>query len=450
VVVGACLAVAAASLAVQNAADFDPWGWIVWGREVLHLSLNTTQGPSWKPGAVVFTTIFALFGGIAPSLWLVAVRLGALLAVVAAYRIAGRIGGRFAGLVAAALVLVMHGFLPGALLGQAEPLMVGCLLFAVDRALLGYERASLMLFLLASSLRPEVWPLLAAYSLYLWLKSPMPKRWIVAAWGLLVLLWFGGDWWGSGNPFLSSTRAKEFVLSHANQHFSSPGLSTLKLASGYLHRPAILVFIVAVAVAVTRRARVVLVLAMATLAMLVTVAVMAQDGYPVLDRFLFGTLALAYVVIGIGVGYVVRIGSGGRPARAVLAAAVVIALLAPLAITNAGKWAAEVRTTQQWSDGVNTLPRLIAAAGGRERVVGCRGSLTTYFLMSPALAWDLNLPMTHIVTFHHSVSGLLFIRERDHVRGFETQKPVRSQTIARIPGWRVVRVVGRQGPASGC
>src|SRR5947209_4182365 len=37
-----CIAIAGGSLIVQNAADFDPWGWIVWGREVLHLHLSTS------------------------------------------------------------------------------------------------------------------------------------------------------------------------------------------------------------------------------------------------------------------------------------------------------------------------------------------------------------------------------------------------------------------------
>jgi hypothetical protein len=36
----------------------DSWSWIVWGREVLHFSLDTTSGSSWKPLPVLFTTVF--------------------------------------------------------------------------------------------------------------------------------------------------------------------------------------------------------------------------------------------------------------------------------------------------------------------------------------------------------------------------------------------------------
>ena len=54
--VGGALAVAALSLLLPYALAFDPWAWAVWGREVWHLSLDSTSGPSWKPFPVVFTT----------------------------------------------------------------------------------------------------------------------------------------------------------------------------------------------------------------------------------------------------------------------------------------------------------------------------------------------------------------------------------------------------------
>ena len=53
---------------------YDPWAWIIWGREITHLDLNTVSGPSWKPLPVLFTTPFALFGDdAAPALWLLIV-----------------------------------------------------------------------------------------------------------------------------------------------------------------------------------------------------------------------------------------------------------------------------------------------------------------------------------------------------------------------------------------
>ena len=72
--------------------SYDPWSWVVWGREVFdpHLSFFVGGGPSWKPLPVVFTAVFGLFGGAAPTLWVIAARAGGLLGVVAAYRLASR------------------------------------------------------------------------------------------------------------------------------------------------------------------------------------------------------------------------------------------------------------------------------------------------------------------------------------------------------------------------
>ena len=28
---------------------YDPWAWLIWGRELLHGGLETAAGPSWKP-----------------------------------------------------------------------------------------------------------------------------------------------------------------------------------------------------------------------------------------------------------------------------------------------------------------------------------------------------------------------------------------------------------------
>ena len=64
----ACLALAALTLLEPSAPTYDPWAWIIWGREVTRLGLDTAGGPSWKPLSVVFTTVFALFGSAAPAL----------------------------------------------------------------------------------------------------------------------------------------------------------------------------------------------------------------------------------------------------------------------------------------------------------------------------------------------------------------------------------------------
>ena len=103
--VAACLAVGLLSLLLPSTPTYDPWSWIIWGREILHGDLSTVSGPSWKPLPVLFTIPFSLTGDAAPDLWLAVARAGGLLAVALAFRVAYRLApppyGWLAGAVAA-------------------------------------------------------------------------------------------------------------------------------------------------------------------------------------------------------------------------------------------------------------------------------------------------------------------------------------------------------------
>ena len=55
-----CAALAAISAGVlPTVPSYDPWSWVVWGREVFdpHLGFFVGGGPSWKPLPVVFTAV---------------------------------------------------------------------------------------------------------------------------------------------------------------------------------------------------------------------------------------------------------------------------------------------------------------------------------------------------------------------------------------------------------
>ena len=61
-----CIVLGALSAAVlPTIPSYDPWSWIVWGREITdpHLNFVISGGPSWKPLPLVFTTIWGVFGG---------------------------------------------------------------------------------------------------------------------------------------------------------------------------------------------------------------------------------------------------------------------------------------------------------------------------------------------------------------------------------------------------
>src|SRR5213595_1937066 len=72
--IAGCFALAAVSLLLPSVPTQDSWSWIVWGREVAHLDLDTSAGSSWKPLPVLFTSVWSLFGDAAPGLWIMTAR----------------------------------------------------------------------------------------------------------------------------------------------------------------------------------------------------------------------------------------------------------------------------------------------------------------------------------------------------------------------------------------
>ncbi|HEV2770309.1 MAG TPA: hypothetical protein VGV40_09025, partial [Solirubrobacteraceae bacterium] len=80
----ACVALAAATLLLPGAPTYDPWAWLLWGRELWSLELSTAEGPAWKPLTVALAAPLTLFGAAAPDLWLALARAGALAGVALA------------------------------------------------------------------------------------------------------------------------------------------------------------------------------------------------------------------------------------------------------------------------------------------------------------------------------------------------------------------------------
>ena len=58
---------------------YDPYGWLIWGRETLAGTLDLGGAPSWKPLPYLFTVPYSVFGHFALWLWMttaVAISLG--------------------------------------------------------------------------------------------------------------------------------------------------------------------------------------------------------------------------------------------------------------------------------------------------------------------------------------------------------------------------------------
>ncbi|MBV8988700.1 MAG: hypothetical protein JO372_09090, partial [Solirubrobacterales bacterium] len=216
------------SLLIPSTPSYDPWAWLVWGREIAHLNLKTTSGPTWKPLTVIFTTVFSVSGKAQPDLWLVVARTGALMALAMTFKIAWRftrqlvqapadatrgvrvvvaLPALLAGLLAAASLVDSRGFIADNALGYSEGLMTALVLIALDRHLDGARRQAFVVGFAAALDRPELWLLWGPYGLYLWWKDPGARKLVLALFALIPVLWFLPEYWGSGHLFRGVTRA---------------------------------------------------------------------------------------------------------------------------------------------------------------------------------------------------------------------------------------------------
>jgi hypothetical protein len=446
-----CLAAAALSLLLPATPTYDPWAWIIWGREITELDLSTESGPSWKPLPIVFTTLFAPLGDAAPDLWLLVARTGALLALVLTFRLAYRLAGRgglglFSGAVALAGLVLSTRWVRVSAVGNTEGLLVAFVLLAVERHLEGARRQAFALGVGAALLRPEVWPFLALYALYLWRAEPRSHRLLVALLVLVPALWFGPELWGSGDPLRASTRAR--APNPGSPAFADqPALEVLRLARDSVVAPIAIGFALGLAGALAglarRRARLVLLaLALAALAWVAIVAAMTEAGYAGNPRYLVLAAALACVVAGVAWGRLVELAArlAGRldarlstPLRALLPL-VLVAGAIPLSLEPVRALPDQLGSLRNQADLYDDLGPTVERAGGREAVTACGHAYTGPYQV-PALAWHLRLHLDE-VGFQPRPPGVLF--RRRGARGPEPEGGARFRPIVSTREWDVV------------
>ena len=185
---------------------YDPYGWLVWGKLTIHLKLDTNGAPSWKPLPFLFTVPFAFVGKYQLWLWMVTSVAISLSGLVFAWRIAFRLtastperryASYAAGLFAAVFVLGLwdsvshYSYLHYILSAESDTMIVSICLAAIDAHLSGRRRWAFWLWWLGALGRPEVWPYLGIYAVWMWFSTPTYRRWIVAGVVLQPLLWFG-------------------------------------------------------------------------------------------------------------------------------------------------------------------------------------------------------------------------------------------------------------------
>ncbi len=409
-VILACLAIAAVTLLFPSTPTYDPWAWLLWGREILHLDLVTDGGPSWKPLPVIFNVPFSLFGaGAEPYLWMWIARAGAVLSLAMSFRLARRVvgpgpAGLIAGGFAAAFLLTTYQYVRDSMLGNSEALLAAIFLWAFERHLDGRRDHALYLGFAAALLRPEVWPFLGIYGIWLWFDdSELRLRLVLLALAIPVL-WFGPELWGSGQPFRASSRATKPNPGSA-AFADHPGL---EVAKRFLQRTVIplqVATLLAVATAAVsfvraRREAATLWLFGIGVAWILLVAFMTEHGYAGNQRYLVVTTAAVCVLGGIGVARVfqaveagvTRLSGNARTGFAVAAGIFVVGLigLSPVIKNKVDNVRVTLDELRYEASLWQTLPGAVEKAGGRERLLAC-GNVYSGPFQTQMVAFEMGL-----------------------------------------------------------
>jgi hypothetical protein len=397
-VVGVCVALSALSLLVPAAVTYDAWAWLTWGREVAHLDLVTAGGPSWKPLPVMVTMVLSLFGDAAPALWLVVARTGALLALAAAFVLGRRLAGRVAGALAAVLLVLTPDrearFTRLLAEGHTGPLEAALFLWAIERLLAGRHTAAWWLGVALALLRPEAWPFLLVYGVWLWRHDPARRRIIGATAILVPVLWFGGDAWGSGDPLRGADLAQvaegdgQVRLEYAAKRVARCVIAPVWVLAGF-----------AVVAAWRRRDRVPALLAgLAGGWALIVVAMSVVLRYAALSRFLLPVAALACVLAGAGAVWAVRsVPMSWRPLAMAALGLVLVGFSAPR-VGGLGETLAYGSDRVYFEHDIDTA---ITDAGGPQALRACGGRVAVDHsgqanAIRTALAWKLDLPLSAV------------------------------------------------------
>ena len=307
-----CVLLAAASLALPSALGYDPYAWVVWGRELAHLDLSTTGGPSFKPLPVLVTAVLSPLGDLTPDAWALIVRAAGLLGVVFAFRVAARFAGVAGGAAAALAAALAASQARNGLQGYSEPLLICLALGAVDMHLGGRTRWAFALGALGALVRPELWALLALYAAYTWASDPAFRPALAGTLLAVPALWIGLDWWGSGDLLHGGSVARSTPPESAALT-DRPAFTVVRRSAELVTAAVLAAAAVAVALAVRRRVGVVMVLGLATALWVTAVAVMAELGFTGNIRYLAVPAGLLAVLGGIGVGWLLESAApGGR------------------------------------------------------------------------------------------------------------------------------------------
>ena len=363
--------------------SYDGFGFLVWGKQVLHWNLNTDGAPSWKPLPFLFTLPYAVTGGAQMFLWMSTAVAGAVLGAVFAARVAFHLTGmggdgferRYAPYVAGAFaglgVLGINTLAHLVLIANSDALIVAALLAAVDCHLIGRRRLCFGMLILASLGRPEAWVFAGLYGLWLMWTDRTPSMWLMVIAGLIFIpaFWFSIPALTSKSWFISGDLAlNQQTVIHGNKI-----VGVVDRFRSLYELPMQLAGLIGVVLAVLRRDRTTLLVVAAAALWLVIEIAFAYHGWSAVNRYMIEPAAVMVAVGGAGIGWLLsdtRTTGVLRWLGPVVALGLIVAL-APGARSRARTMRGLIEDSRHSAKMIDRLRGVIAKEGGPDAIKAC-------------------------------------------------------------------------------
>jgi hypothetical protein len=378
---GADVLAAAIALRWANTRPgYDPYGWLIWGYQTLHGSLDLGGAPSWKPFTYIFDVPFALFGHWALYIWmLTSVSIsfaGAIFGARIAYRLTGagserRWAAWVAALFAGASVLGIQDYFHYLMSVQSDPMLVTVSLAAIDCFLCKRYAWAWWLGVLVGLGRPEVWPFLVIYGVWI-LRRKTDMRWMVVAAALITaFLWFGVPEITNGRPNI----AGQLALKSPRELHSNKITGTIGRFTALDYLPLELAGLLVLGLALLRRNWVVVTLAAMAAGWVVIEVAFVLHGFPGVPRYLFEPAGLTAVLAGVLVGWLLLDARRWHPRlpswAGIPLVVLLVAVMVPRAISQARAEHKDIYHERGRTEQINKLGSFLAALGGPQAILAC-------------------------------------------------------------------------------